>query len=353
MKTATMSSQLIDEKVTLTMIACCVLSLMVLAFRYKSSEPEFPVSIAVKEGTLYTGKLIKFTATGKDITPRTQLYWDFGDKSNLHDAGIDAMHYYKIPGRYDVSLTINGKRKEIKTIHVTTAPVVVDKRLIAQLTGPRDAVVGQPVTFKNLTPDASKFEWNFGESYKTDATTAEPKYTFRTSGYKTVTLRVNGDMVGTMTVFVKVKPSEKKDLKGNSSGNGPGINVLNGGPTTITLNDQLNTGPAKKDSVKVADTKPKAPSIANDQLEGLFKQVVDGHKKASDFSAYIEPNRNITVYLNNKGMTLHILCQKLREIKSSRKIKDLTITHIEKNENNYITTLNIKLDTKGLLGGKY
>jgi PKD repeat protein len=352
MKTTTMSSQLIDEKVTLTMIVCCVLSLMVLAFRYKNSEPEYPVTIGIKKGSLYTNEVISFIAAGKNIKPGTQLYWDFGDKSNLHDTGMLSMHFYKIPGRYDVSVTINKNRKETKTIYIIPAPQVVDKRSVAQFSGPDRAVVGDPVTFQDATPGATEWAWNFGETDKVDATNAKAKYTFRTSGPKRVTIKVNGNIIGTTTVIVEVRKTGNSGQTQTGSG-GQVVKIVKEGPGEKTLAEQTEKQNAKKpDSTASTVAIKMAPPIKESGIENLLRGVADGKKDAASFSPYVCDNLLVTVNVNGKkGMSLTQFCTEFKnDVGKAENIKNLNVTFNKDENTNCIKSINVNYKKYKFIG---
>jgi len=355
MKNKAVSPQLIDEKVILTMIACSVLALMVLAFRYVTEDrPDFlPVSISVKNGPLYTDELILFTAEGKDIKTKS-LVWDFGDKSKQINKNITAIHSYKTPGLYNITLTINGGRHEYKTIYITKAPQVVNPNLIAQFTGSEKVIVGKPVTFKDFTPNAYKWEWKFGESNSVDATTQQPTYTFKTLGWTYVRLVVttheDGKDVtknGELKVFVEPKPKVKTPESIGSRGEDK-FPPVGSDPTEPPLLPKTDTSKA----VTPTPPKPIAPDITEDQMATMLKKVVDGDKVASDFSKYMNGNLNITVYSNGKGMTFNSFCDQLRKIKKSNDLRTFKVVNVEKDSTNYIKSMVIKYETYGWIGRK-
>jgi len=345
MKSTSASSQLIDEKVIITMIICSALAILVLAFRYKTYEPYSPVNISVQEGTLYTDELIQFKADGTDVKGKT-LQWNFGDSSNEHDEGITANHQFINPGRFDITLTIGGNHQEHKTILVVKAEPVSVPLSTPQFTGPQKAIVGEIVTFKDATSNATQWEWWFGEkiSATPDATGRIVKYAFKEPGNKTVTLVVNGNITGSLTVFVENKPIPKPPHENNTPP--PPVSPK---PTVPPL-----PNPTPVDSSKVASEAPKhpkAPDVSEDQLAVMLKKVVDGDKSAADFSQYfLDGNLNTTVYSNGTGMPFKSFCEELKGIKKSRNIKTFKVVGVDKDANNYIRSLNVKYEKYGLVG---
>jgi PKD repeat protein len=142
-----------------------------------------------------------------DSTPDAKSWlWDFGDST---DAASDKAptHRYKQPGKYIVSLTVNGACKDIHEIEIFPKPAI--HLQLAQIQGPSDAVyVGDRVPFSEMTPDATSWEWTFGESGKVDARDKQASYVFHSAGYKTVTVYANtpsGKLSGSFTVNVRNK----------------------------------------------------------------------------------------------------------------------------------------------------
>jgi PKD repeat protein len=347
MKTTSASSQLIDEKVIITMIICSVLAIIVLAFRYKSYEPYSPVNILVQDGTLYTAELIQFKADGTDLKGK-RLQWSFGDSSNEHDEGVTANHQFINSGRFDITLTINGNHKEHKTILIVKGDPISVPVSTPQFTGPQKAIVGETVTFKDSTSNATQWEWWFGEkiSATPDATGRVVKYAFKEPGNKTVTLVVNGNITGSLSVFVNKKQVKQSTDKEDQPFVIPDVK---GKPTPPPL-----PNPTPIDSSKAAPeaTKPaKALDVSEDQLAVLLKKVVDGDKSAADFSQYFaDGSLNTTVYSNGKGMPFKSFCEELKAIKKSRNLKTFKVVGIDKDANNYIKSLNVNYEKYGLIG---
>ena len=131
--------------------------------------------------------------------------WDFGDSSSSTDPSPH--HRYTRPGKYIVSLTINNTCRDVQQIVITPKPALQIQ--LAQIQGPADDVyVGDKLSFTELTPDATEWEWAFGESGKVDAKTKDVSHVYTSTGYKKVTVFVttpSGRLSGTYTVNVKAK----------------------------------------------------------------------------------------------------------------------------------------------------
>lgn len=151
---------------------------------------------------------VQFIDSTADVTKRI---WDFGDSTEV-SAEQAPTHRYAQAGKYIVSLTINNSCREVREIEVLPKPAL--QLQLAQIQGPSGAIyVGDPVPFSELTPDATAWEWTFGESGKVDKRDKQTSYIFHSSGYKTVTVYVttpSGKLSGSFTVNVKDKSIDIK-----------------------------------------------------------------------------------------------------------------------------------------------
>lgn len=130
-------------------------------------------------------------------------YWDFGDSSSSTEPA--PFHRYSRPGKYIVSLTINNTCRDVQQIEIVPKPALQIQ--LAQIQGPAgDVFVGDRVSLTELTPDATAWEWAFGESGKVDFKTKDVSYVYASPGYKKVTVFVStpsGKLSGNYTVNVK------------------------------------------------------------------------------------------------------------------------------------------------------
>lgn|GEM_PF-874291 len=356
MKTKVVTSPLIDEKVILTMIAFALTALIVLGFRYINDKPELPVSIVVKEGPMFANQSVTFVAQGQDIASQS-LVWNFGDKSDKHDKGATVFHKFPAAGRYDVTLTINGRRREYKTVYIKEPPVEIPVPPIrdAKFICPDSGRVGEPVAFIDITPDATKWEWWFeGDlSASPDATDKQVKHTFNETGFKTVVLLVNGTMAGKHTILIKDKHKKQSKTENQIDDR---FNTINDNTSLGTLNQQLNqnNNTQKSDSVKTIPPPHRAPDIKEEAFGLMLRQFVDDKKKVSDFSEFVCDNFLITVNINGKtGMPLKVFFEEFKkDIEESGNIKSLTITFEKNPTTNCITSINVKYKKRGWIGRK-
>jgi PKD repeat protein len=321
------STTLMDHNVTLIMITCIVVGIIVIAFRYKNYEPCIPVKITVRDGKINTGELVRFTAETQGITTK-ELVWDFGDKSIQRGNENIVTHIFTTPAKYDIALTINGTCREYKTIYVTKAPSPLIKLSSPTFTCQSTAQVGEMIIFTDSTPNATSWNWRFGETNTVDATTPIASYTYSTPGLKDVSLVVNGSMEGYSTIDVKMPPP-KEHIKPKTS------SALLHRAGSILRAEQLNQKNEKEvseiqDTPKSIQTKPvetpKAPVVSKSQMEAMLRQVVDGHKDVSIFLVYFCGNLDFKVNYNNRLIPFSQMCGELKgEMKKSKKIKALEV----------------------------
>ncbi|MCW3128080.1 MAG: domain containing protein [Bacteroidetes bacterium] len=140
-----------------------------------------------------------------DSTPVRSVsrLWDFGDSSTATEG--TTTHRYKRPGKYIVSLTINGTCKDLQQIEIVPKPALQIQ--LAQIQGPAgDVYAGDRISLTELTPDGTEWEWAFGESGKVDAKTKDVSHIYTTTGYKKISVFVttpSGKLSGTYTVNIK------------------------------------------------------------------------------------------------------------------------------------------------------
>ena len=165
-----------------------------------------PLDFAVPISALVDEKVSMVDSTA-GVTSRL---WDFGDSTERSTDRFPT-HRYAHPGKYIVSLTVNGSCRDVQEIVIKPQPVIQG---LAQISGPTGQVyIGDKVPFSEKTEGATSWDWTFGENGKVDAHDRQVTYTYMSPGYKTVTVYVNtpnGKLSGTFTVNVKSKDAGVK-----------------------------------------------------------------------------------------------------------------------------------------------
>lgn len=324
----------LQGNVILSMIIVTVLSLGVIAFRYKTQEPCTPGVIKATsnsehshENAFHAGEPIRFSCASK----KDETYeWTFGDDAMQKIEGPVALYSFAAPGKYTVILTVNGNCTTTKEINVVKAPVATNPLLIPKFLCPQTAEVGKPVTFKDSTTNANSWEWRFGESSSVDATTPVATYTYNTPGYKTVVLVVNGKLESSGSCKIYVSP---KSTPNNT--NQPKKQI---DPSLLpVIKDKPDSKPLNESTA--------APDLPPAQCVDLMMQVLKHEKNMDAFSPYFCGNTSIPVTYNDQNMTFDAMMAELGKVKV-KKIKDIIIVRMDKGANNCITSLVIKARIK-------
>lgn len=334
----------LDEKVILTMVVISLIALIITGFKYKNHEYCFPFQIKASAVHYYTDEPVKFEA---NVAGASNFEWDFGDNESNETSINSVIHAYDQPGEYNVTLTVNGKCSEYKTVYISRAPKVENPLLLPTFVCPQTAEVGQPVVFRDTTTGARSWEWRFGETASIDATASTASYVYKTPGLKTISLVINNNLQQTAIckVFVNdVAPKSNNNKPRNNNNRQAPIMIVQAKPNTPTLAEQVQ--PAVTEPAK-----PKGTSISKAELEDKLRKVINNFAGPQDFNDYFCNNLQIPVSLNGEEITFTQLCTKLSSIKSEKKIKELQVQQIKSSETNCIVSLNVNLKMKkGFLG---
>lgn len=336
MKRNTSSFHMIDKKVLWTMAACAAISLTVLAFRVKHADPCTTAEISVKPGPLYAGEVIQFRAVGEKV--ENSIQWEFGD---TRKSGAVVSHAFDLPGRYEVLLNSGTKCMGYMTLYVKEAPISVDETLQAVFSGPLTVEVGSPAVFNDETPNASKWEWRFGETNKVDATGHSPTYTFKTEGQKSVILIVNDKLRAELPVLVTPRKIIATDTRENP------LPAKKANETLEVQAGQREQPESMEDpTVGIEKVEIRFPDVSLRRLEVILEGIVEGKSEIADLYAYACKGKDMQVTYNGDLISLTQLQRELWEIKSKRKIRSIQITTEKDPLRNCINTMNITLKKK-------
>jgi hypothetical protein len=346
MKKRTSSSFRVDEQAYLTMGSVCVLALLVLAFRYGTSHPCYPIRIVPSAASFTVGSPV----TLKAETHQAKSYeWNFGDGTSTTEFDPETVHIYIRAGKYTVVVTIDGQCSEMQIVSIGEAPITVNKNLPLMIIGPDTAYVGKPVNYEDNNPASTAWAWHFEGGEMVDAYTKRASFTYRTPGLKTIILQINHrpDLSTSLKIIVI-------DPKAETAVHAPKIkhDDHSGRPVIITVHDSPTTAKLLP-PVETKNEPPKPPPVtatmvSDDKWSSMFMQVIDGTMVQEDFSNYLCNNLNITVQYNGSNMTFAAMCAELKKIKR-KKVKKITVTQVREKDTNCVLSLTVTLKKSSIL----
>ncbi|MBC8033639.1 MAG: PKD domain-containing protein [Chitinophagaceae bacterium] len=336
----------IDEQVFFTMAGVSLLAIIILAFRFTTDRPCAPVKIKTGTGILTEGVAVRLKAE----TERGESYsWNFGDGTTSEDATPSTSHIFKQAGRYIVSVIVNGTCVDMQNIVISESAVVVNTSLHPLIIGSDTAYVNEALTFADASATSTSWEWRFGETGIIDSYDKTPTYTYTTAGVKKISLKVNGrpDLVVQKWIYVIDKEAQKAAMDNAKADatrrkTAPPIVFIPSAPTAPPLTNQ-QSDPVKKEE-------PKAPSVTADQLRMLLFEVVEGTKRAEDFSEYLCGNLSREIVYNGSPIAFNKMCEDLKGIKKKR-INKISVVPYRNGQTNCIESMSVTVDKKkGIFG---
>jgi PKD repeat protein len=297
-----------------------------------------------------TGESIEFY----DKTPNAKyLAWNFGDGSEI-DLRKHTFHIYKKPGKYFVTLTLNGNCIHTKEINIKDK-YGEDVKGTPKILVPQIITVGQPAYFKSISEDAKTWEWSFGENRGVDMTSSDPVYTFSTPGEKTVILVTNGNFSKVAKKIIYVHPKVIKKINPLDvtsyvyEKKAEAFALPRGSAKKDPLEEMLQYVPVapknktQKDSIIASK---KAPKISEDQFEILLNKVAEGSKVKDDFIDYLCDDFDIPIVKNDSELlTFAQLCASIK----GKKIRIESIRLNKDKQTNCIKGININYKVKKYL----
>jgi hypothetical protein len=143
--------------------------------------------------------------------------WEFGDG----DVGNQksGTHKYVSAGDYTILLTVNGKLADSQHIMVKAlmAPADTSHIIMASISGPATAFVGDKIVFTDNTPGATTTQWKFGESGGVDGTGKTITYSYESPRTYDVVATNN---VSKKPVIHKIRIKPKPVLVASASSGG-------------------------------------------------------------------------------------------------------------------------------------
>ena len=339
----------IDDRVVFTMTGLIVLSLLVLGFRFRNTEPCMDINVVVTAPDYYEGALVSFrgeAAGGKNYE------WDFNDGKTYESILPSVQHSFRNPGTYFVSVVVNGHCEGFDTITIIERPVDKTPLREPSFIAPDTATVNRPITFIDTTSDATSWKWRCGESEVVDGVNRKVSYTYKTPGIKFIHLEINGrsDRASTRTIYIKdEEPLVKREFPRPRVNGQSGMRrapIINTRPTA----PGLGGGPAQGGIVAQPPPPKVYPDVQADEVIILLQGVVTGEKKAADFTQYFCDETDIPVTYNGTPMKFSQMCNILRGIKKLKKIKKPEVQLIKKSSSNCINRMNVTVAKDDLIG---
>lgn len=202
-----------DRNVFITFLVLFLVGLTLLSFKMDSTVDCADIGIDVISNSFTTEDLIEFKSTD---TSGVEWVWNFGDESaSVFRSNI--VHQFKKPGKYTISLQMNGQCVATKDIVISKRGQLVDPALIPNIILPKYVRVGEEIVFANDSKFAKSWEWSFGETMAIDGTSKKEKYTFKKPGEKTILLVVNGDRRHEAKQRITVLKAVRERRKRNTS----------------------------------------------------------------------------------------------------------------------------------------
>jgi hypothetical protein len=337
----------LDEQIFFTMAALAVLSVIVLAFRFTTRTTCKPFSINVSTSKLVEDQAIYFKVAAAHNAKA--YHWDFGDGVKKREIVSETNHTYASPGQYTVTLTLSGNCSETKTIHIQAASIPVVSK--ARIGGPDTAYVDEPVEFRDESTGAKSWDWAFEDPERIDSKTKNPSYTYSTIGPKTVSLRINGrqDLTDGKTVIIikrPVLPPANTNVVRPRPRPRPAPIDIESNPTEDPLPNPSDTGVRRPELAPEAI----APPISTEDLAEMFKQVMHGTKKDTDFAIYFCNNdAAVTVTWGDRTMPVKEFCVRLNSLERRNRIR-ISVTRITKNDSHCIKSITAVIKRRNLIG---
>lgn len=335
----------LDEKVIILMVTISILALFLTAFRYKNYKPCSAFQFTVYANYFNVGHHIFFKTT--DVQNSRKWEWDFGDKTVPDKtSGPISTHVYKQPGRYIVTLTINGQCKQYQNVVIHNAVKDSVRSIIPQVMWPEDPVIaGQNVLFHDITNGANRWEWYIGEGKESKRfVTQDVEFTFSKPGLVPVKLFINGNIEYKLERIIKVENAalRKRPYPGNYARRRPyrPAMTIKDKPDNESLFDQE---PQKL----TGSTKPHAPQLTKELFLQMIRGVIGRTVSERDFAPYLCGNRDVRVSFNGDDISFPECIERLHKVK---KVKSLKASAYTDGETNCILNISIVYERKTFLG---
>lgn len=175
------------------------------------------------------GQSIAFDGSASDDTDGTivRYDWDFGDGTQVNDAGPTPSHTYTAANSYTVSLTVRDDDGDSDSatagVTVSVAPNVPPT---ADAGGPYAGTEWAALAFDGSGSDDTdgtivRYDWDFGDGSQSDNAGPTPSHTYTTPDTYTVTLTVTDDDGDTDSDTASVTISDAPNFSPTADAGGP------------------------------------------------------------------------------------------------------------------------------------
>lgn len=96
----------LNDMVTTTLLAVCMIASMAVVVKYKNHIPLTNFKIQTSSGQIITEAAVRFETNAKGFG---RLRCDFGDAQNAASELNSVFHSFERPGRYTVVLSVDGR----------------------------------------------------------------------------------------------------------------------------------------------------------------------------------------------------------------------------------------------------
>jgi PKD repeat protein len=329
----------IDEQVFFTMVGLCVLSLVILGFRFALADNCYPIKIQLPADTVLAGNRVNFKAETKG---GKKFIWDFRDGTVKEEENSMVSHIFKTPGKYTISVTVNKKCSEYFTLVVVKVSTKLIRQSLPTFSGPATVNVNEPVSFEDTSSFATSWEWQFEEGGEVESRNKKATHTYTAAGRRIITLTVNGRPDMTVWRYIDVvDTTEKEPTVVRTRPNGSRRDRITEVPTGPSVAPIIPV-PTPPEPEPEPEPIKKAPMITGAELEKMFLEVTDGRKSASDFTEYLCGQLNANVSYNNNRITFTQMCVDMEKVKK-RRVKKITVTVFRNETTNCIESLVVTL----------
>ncbi len=183
----------------------------------------FRLSTTVKADFTYNNGCAPYNATFNNTSLAGATFeWQFGDGGT--STAITPTHIYSAPGTYTVTLIANDPNT-CNFTDTTRKSITINPTPVANFTfSPNPSLINTPTQFTNLSVDANKYVWKFGDG--DSSTLTNPLYQYNASGTFNVCLTASNQFGCTDTtcysVLARIEPA--LDIANAFTPNGDGVN---------------------------------------------------------------------------------------------------------------------------------